>query len=74
VNPDTYTCEACNQVFEKGRSDDEAMAESKQMWGDIPPEDQAVICESCFREFTKWWKSLSDAERADLQRERKARA
>lgn len=45
---DTYTCAACGGVFEKGRSDDDAMLESKTLWGDLAPADLCVICDDCF--------------------------
>lgn len=44
----TYTCAACGRTFESDRSDAEALAESRLIWGDIPPEEQIVICDDCF--------------------------
>jgi hypothetical protein len=46
---DTYTCAICGVVFESSRSNDEAMQESKALWGDYEPDDLAVICDDCFR-------------------------
>lgn len=45
---DTYTCSACGNTYDKGRSDDDAMQESKTLWGDIDPADLCVICDDCF--------------------------
>jgi hypothetical protein len=44
----TYTCEACHGTFSKGWSDDEALAEAVGLFGAIPVEEQAVVCDDCF--------------------------
>lgn len=44
----TYTCAMCGETSESEVSDEEALAESKLLWGDIPPEKLAVICDDCF--------------------------
>lgn len=36
---DTYQCAMCHGVFEKARDDSEAFAETKEQFGDVPPED-----------------------------------
>lgn len=48
VTKDTYTCSLCKEKFEKGWSDEEAMQESKEIFGNLPPQDLAVICDDCF--------------------------
>ena len=45
---DTYECVACHGVFEKGRSDEEATAEMKEIWGTIPEKERVLICDDCF--------------------------
>jgi hypothetical protein len=44
-----YKCEACGGVFEKGWSDDEAVAELDATFGGVPVEDCAIICDDCYR-------------------------
>lgn len=44
-----YQCAACKGIFTKAWSDEEADAESKAIWGEIPPENQAVICDDCYQ-------------------------
>lgn len=44
-----FTCESCHRTFERGRPDDEATTESKTLWGDLPKEELAVVCDDCFR-------------------------
>lgn len=51
---DTYTCERCKGVFEKGWTDEEAAAEAQQLFGDLSEDDKAVLCEDCFQALMKW--------------------
>lgn len=44
-----YQCAACGGFFEKGTSDEEAKAESRKLWGDLPPEALVIICDDCFQ-------------------------
>lgn len=45
-----YQCGACKGVFPKVWSDEEAMAESHAIFGEMPPEDTAIVCDVCYRE------------------------
>ncbi len=47
--PDTYQCAACDGVFDKCWSDDEAAAERDENFPGLEPEDQAVVCDDCYR-------------------------
>ena len=53
---DTFTCDCCGGTFDKGWSEKEAAAESRELWGVDINEDptMAVICDDCDREFKKW--------------------
>jgi hypothetical protein len=51
---DTFKCDHCGETFDKAWSDEEALAESKELWGELPPEAQSVICDECFKDFQKW--------------------
>ena len=47
---DEFTCTRCKQTFNKERPDEEAMAESQQIWdAQWGREDLAVICDDCFK-------------------------
>jgi len=48
VKENEYQCAICKGVFEKGWSDEEAENEVKEIWGEIPQEERAVICDDCF--------------------------
>lgn len=43
----TFTCDMCAGTYEMAWSDDEARAESKRVFGDVPEDDLAVICDNC---------------------------
>jgi hypothetical protein len=47
-----YKCDICQNVYEKGWTDEEAEQEVKEIWGHIPAEDRAVICDDCFNHRT----------------------
>jgi hypothetical protein len=55
---DTFTCEVCGGTFDKGRSDEEAMAEMRATWqpheGD---DDLGTVCDPCFDRFMAWARS-----------------
>lgn len=44
-----FLCAACGETFESDKPDEEALAESKLLWGDLPPNDLVVICDDCFQ-------------------------
>lgn len=48
-----FTCADCGETFDKGRSDEEALKESKEIWGEIPQEDMEIICEDCYQKMMK---------------------
>lgn len=45
---ETYTCANCGNEFKKGWSDKEAKAELDEVF-DVPVEDCALVCDSCYR-------------------------
>ena len=46
---DKYTCAYCGQVFNKGRTDEEAMSEMVEDFGeDSRNNDYDVICDTCY--------------------------
>jgi len=44
-----YQCVNCGGIFLKGWSDEKAKEEMLAMWGDLPEEEKAVICDDCFK-------------------------
>lgn len=49
LHPKEYRCDACGGVFGEGWSDEAAVAESAALFGDIPADDRAKVCDDCFR-------------------------
>ncbi len=43
-----YQCAACNNIYEKGWSDEEQEKEMLEYFGNIPEEERRVICDDCF--------------------------
>jgi len=77
----TYKCAACGGVFEKAWTDEEALAETADVFGsDALAEPLEAVCDDCFEAMKTdhavpsltipcwWWLSFCDAERpAGLQ-------
>jgi hypothetical protein len=45
---DDFTCALCGETFARGWSEEEAAEESRLLFGDLPPDDLAVVCDDCF--------------------------
>lgn len=43
-----FECAMCHGTFETDRPHEEALAEAKQYYGEIKPDDQAIVCDDCF--------------------------
>ena len=43
-----YKCAKCENVFEKGWSDEEADKEREAMWG-VPQSDCVLVCDTCYK-------------------------
>jgi hypothetical protein len=44
----TCICATCGVSFQADLTEEEALAESRILWGGIPPEDRGVVCDECF--------------------------
>jgi hypothetical protein len=44
----TFTCAMCHRTLECGWSEEEALAELKEVWGDVPPEACDQVCDDCW--------------------------
>ena len=57
TEPEEYTCELCGQTFEKARSDEEALEETRQLIAPVPEGEDAslaVVCHGCWLVFMEW--------------------
>lgn len=55
----TFKCDRCCGVFQKGWSDEERDKEMMDNWGDLPKEDRASLCDDCYNDFMGRLKELA---------------
>jgi hypothetical protein len=49
---ETYICARCGEECEKGEkgwSEEKAIQEMKENFGDIPEEERVIVCDDCFK-------------------------
>jgi DNA-directed RNA polymerase subunit RPC12/RpoP len=46
---DVYICAGCGSPHEKGRSDEEAMAEARAMFSPAEREGMVIVCDDCWQ-------------------------
>jgi len=51
---DRYTCEHCRGEFIATTDDKQELSETRRLFGDVPEEDRARICDACFEEMMSW--------------------
>ena len=44
------TCAVCLDTFEPGWTEEDALAEMRFNYGDVPPERRGTVCDDCWRE------------------------
>jgi protein involved in sex pheromone biosynthesis len=46
-----FTCDNCGRTYKKERSDEEALKEAKEIFGDVINDikNLAVVCDDCYR-------------------------
>lgn len=52
---ETFTCANCKGEFNKGRSDEEALAELEEDFPDDQDQPMEVICEDCYQQMTAFY-------------------
>lgn len=43
-----FICECCHLTFDHGWSEEEAVKEKEELFGDLPLDDCARVCDTCF--------------------------
>jgi hypothetical protein len=56
MEKEKFKCAACGGVFEKIWTDEEALAELKENFGDISTKECNLICDGCYKKALKRWK------------------
>ena len=46
---DTFKCVACRGTFNKGWSDEEAIAEHQEHFPEVPLEETDLVCDDCYQ-------------------------
>ena len=57
AHPEGYfRCFVCGELFLSDRSNEEALAESRALWGEVEPSDLQIACDECFysRTIPEW--------------------
>lgn len=54
MSEETYLCSGCGGEFTKMRTDEEALAASREIWGPVAEQDLALLCDDCFKEMMEW--------------------
>lgn len=49
LGPNEFRCAMCGGIFEKGRPDEEAVAEREKLFGFLREEECDLVCEDCFQ-------------------------
>lgn len=44
-----YKCSRCGKIYEKTWSDEEALSESRELFGELPEDCLEVVCDYCFK-------------------------
>ncbi len=44
-----FRCGHCSNIYEKDWTDEEAIKESNEMFGDCNKNDLAIICDNCYK-------------------------
>lgn len=51
-----YICDHCKGEFIANWTEEEAIKEKEENFGNISMEDCAQICDNCYKEFMSWYK------------------
>lgn len=49
IPPNHYRCAKCRKIFEKGQTEEEAIAEKDKMFVGIATEDCDLLCDDCYK-------------------------
>lgn len=54
-----YQCVVCGGVFQKIRPEEEALAELKRDFGDVPVEECSMVCDECHQKVQAFMASFN---------------
>ena len=50
-SPNSFTCSHCRQTFDKGWTEEEAVAELARNFDTTPVSDCVAVCDDCYRKY-----------------------
>jgi hypothetical protein len=54
IKKDEYQCSVCDGIFKKGWTEEEAIQELKDEYGNIPDnEPLSIVCDDCYKDYMK---------------------
>jgi len=63
-----FTCEKCLKTYDSGWSDAEAEKEFQSVPWNVPGDERGLLCDDCFKEFKKWFDSLTPAQHKQIKK------
>lgn len=51
---DPYVCGLCEEMFQKGQSDEDAQAEAERNLAEDTLDDPVIVCNSCYKVLMMW--------------------
>lgn len=73
IEKNIIICANCNEEFTPDYSDwseEQAMEESRILFGEVPKDQLACICDDCFKEFKPWYDALDTLSEKEQQKEK----
>lgn len=62
-----YTCEICEESYERERSDEECLKEVAEIMPETIHDEMAIICDDCWIEAMEWYKTLTEAQKKKMR-------
>ena len=50
-----FQCDNCGKIEKQIGTEEDTIKEMLELWGNIPSEERAIVCDNCFAEFMEWW-------------------
>lgn len=70
-----YTCDQCNKTYEKPNNEEwndlKAAEEYVVMYPDDKNAPTNIICDDCYKQFSKWFEKLTEDEKRKMREEYK---
>jgi transposase-like protein len=62
-----YTCYVCKETFSRIRTDEEALDEGLYKWPECEVSDMEIVCDDCYKAFTRWYGEQSAEEKRHMK-------